>query len=110
MITEILNGVRVRIYHEGQYVLPLFECTRCGDQDSYFYGKPVCKDCLRECRCCGSMVKPDDPFCRVIPANKKILIKPEHRHICWQCYTDWKHNKQFQLHHALKDGWQTYRI
>ena len=110
MIIEILNGVRVRIYHEGQYTLPLFECTKCGDQDSYFFGKPVCKDCLRECRCCGTMVKPDEPFCRVITAKKKILIKPEHRHICWQCYTDWKHNKQFQLHHALKDGWQTYRI
>jgi hypothetical protein len=56
------------------------------------------------------MVHPDAPFCRVIPENKKILNKPDQRHICWSCYTDWKHNRKFQMIQSVRDGWQSFKI
>lgn len=105
MQTEIINGIQVRIYKEDKHELVLFECTKCGDQDSYFYGTDTCRDCSRECRCCGVVVHPNDPYIRVINSTTKILNKPNLRHICFKCFRDWKNGRKFQMLRAHKDGW-----
>lgn len=83
MITEILNGVRVRIYHEGQYVLPLFVCTMC-KKESYYFSNKLCDTCCTaQCRTCNKEITGEK---KRLFYNKRVANKYHRPFMCLECY------------------------
>lgn len=106
MRTEIINNIPVRIYTEHNYELPLFECVKCSNPESYFRGVDTCDNCARMCRCCSKIVDIDDCLVRVIDPNYVRDIKnPTLHYVCLQCWWKWKSKRKNQVKQASKEHW-----
>ncbi len=104
---KTVDGLTIRIYQEYTNMLPLFYCTSC-DLEKYYFGEPVCSDCMRICRCCHKNIFPDQVSVKVLQKSTKILDLQYCRYICLLCFSKWQKGNARQTIQAKKEKWQWF--